>query len=160
MAIIRWDPFRDLVTLRDKMNRLFEETFSSRSEERDIVYSTWTPSVDIFETEHDLVISAELPGIDEKDIDIKIEDHTIIIKGERQFEKETTEENYHRIERAYGSFYRSFSLPHYIDQENIKAEYENGILKIVMLKKLESKPRTVKVLKPKKQVKTEKKTKK
>jgi HSP20 family protein len=160
MAIIRWDPFRDLVTLRDKMNRLFEETFSSRSEERDIVYSTWTPSVDIFETEHDLVISAELPGIDEKDIDIKIEDHTIIIKGERKFEKETTEENYHRIERAYGSFYRSFSLPHYIDQENIKAEYENGILKIVMLKKLESKPRTVKVLKPKKQVKTEKKTKK
>jgi len=160
MAIIRWDPFRDLVTLRDKMNRLFEETFSSRGEERDLVSSTWTPSVDIFETEQDLILSAELPGIEEKDIEIKIEDHTLTLKGERKFEKETKEENYHRIERAYGSFYRSFSLPHYVDQDSIKAEYENGILKIFMPKKLEAKPRQIRVLKPKKNEKTEKKVEK
>lgn len=147
MAIIRWDPFRDLITLREKMNRLFEEAFTSRGEEKDLVASTWTPSVDIYETEHALILSAEVPGIDEKDIEIKIEDNTLTIKGERKFEKETKEENYHRIERAYGSFYRSFSLPHYIDQDNIEAEHENGILKITMPKKAELKPRKVKVLK-------------
>ncbi len=150
MAIIRWDPFRDLITLREKMNRLFEEAFTTRGEEKDLVASTWTPSVDIFETENSLVLSAEVPGIDEKDIEIKIEDNTLTLKGERKFEKETKEENYHRIERAYGSFYRSFTLPHYIDQDNIKAEHENGVLKITMPKKPELKPRKVKILKPSK----------
>jgi len=150
MAIIRWDPFRDLITLREKMNRLFEEAFTSRGEEKDLVASTWAPSVDIYETENALVLSAEVPGIDEKDIEIKIEDNTLTLKGERKFEKETKEENYHRIERAYGSFYRSFTLPHYIDQDNIKAEHENGVLKITMPKKPELKPRKVKILKPSK----------
>jgi len=150
MAIIRWDPFRDLITLREKMNRLFEEAFTTRGEEKDLVASTWTPSVDIFETENSLVLSAEVPGIAEKDIEIKIEDNTLTLKGERKFEKETKEENYHRIERAYGSFYRSFTLPHYIDQDNIKAEHENGVLKITMPKKPELKPRKVKILKPSK----------
>ncbi len=150
MAIIRWDPFRDLITLREKMNRLFEEAFTTRGEEKDLVASTWTPSVDIYETENALILSAEVPGIDEKDIEIKIEDSTLTLKGERKFEKETKEENYHRIERAYGSFYRSFTLPHYIDQDNIKAEHENGVLKITMPKKPELKPRKVKILKPSK----------
>jgi HSP20 family protein len=156
MAIIRWDPFRDLVTLREKMNRLFEEAYSSQGE-RDLVSSSWTPSVDIYETEHHLVMTAEIPGIDEKDIEIKIEDSTLTLKGERKFEKETKEENYHRIERAYGSFYRSFSLPPYIDQDKIEAEHENGVLKITMPKKLEAKPRQVKVLKPKPKAEPEKK---
>ena len=150
MAIIRWDPFRDLITLREKMNRLFEEAFTSRGEEKDLVASTWSPSVDIYETENALVLAAEVPGIDEKDIEIKIEDNTLTLKGERKFEKETKEENYHRIERAYGSFYRSFTLPHYIDQDKIKAEHENGVLKITMPKKPELKPRKVKILKPSK----------
>lgn len=150
MAIIRWDPFRDLITLREKMNRLFEEAFTSRGEEKDLVASTWTPSVDIYETENALVLSAEVPGIEEKDIEIKIEDSTLTLKGERKFEKETKEENYHRIERAYGSFYRSFTLPHYIDQDKIKAEHENGVLKITMPKKSELKPRKLKILKPSK----------
>ncbi len=156
MAIIRWDPFRDLVTLREKMNRLFEDVASSR-EERDLTASSWTPSVDIYETESDVVLSAELPGIEEKDIEIKIEDNTLTLKGERNFEKETKEENYHRIERAYGSFYRSFSLPHYVDQDNIRAEHESGVLKIHMPKKHEAKPKKVKILKAEKKNKTEKK---
>lgn len=149
MAIIRWDPFRDLVTLREKMNRLFEEAFTSRGEEKEMVASTWTPSVDIYETENELTLTAEVPGIEDKDIEIKIEDNTLSIQGERKFEKETKEENYHRIERSYGSFYRSFTLPRNIDQDNIKAEHENGILRITMPKKPELKPRKVKVLKPK-----------
>jgi len=148
MAIIRWDPFRDLITLREKMNRLFEDAFTSRTEEKDLISRSWSPAVDIFETENELVLTAEVPGIEDKDIEIKIEDNTLSLKGERKFEKETKEENYHRIERAYGSFYRSFTLPTYIDQDKIRAEHQNGVLKITMPKKAELKPRKVKVLKP------------
>lgn len=148
MAIIRWDPFRDLVTLREKMNRLFEEAFTSQGEEKNLMAGTWTPSVDIYETENELVLTAEVPGINEKDIEIKIEDNTLTLQGERKFEKETKEENYHRVERSYGSFYRSFTLPNYIDQDKIQAEHENGILKITMPKRAELKPKKVKVLKP------------
>ncbi len=149
MAIIRWDPFRDLMTLRDRMNRLFEDVFTSaRGEEKDLISGSWTPAVDIYEDENQLVLTAEVPGIDEKDIEIKLEDNTLSIQGERKMEKETKEENYHRIERAYGSFYRSFTLPNYIDQDKIQAEHENGILKITMPKKPELKPRKVKILKP------------
>jgi len=150
MAIIRWDPFRDVVTLREKMNRLFEDYYPARSEDRDLVASTWSPAVDIYETEDKLVLSAELPGIEDKDIEIKIEDNTLSLKGERNFEKETKEENYHRIERSYGSFVRSFTLPAYINQEKIEAENDDGVLKITMPKKTESKARSVKVLKTKK----------
>lgn len=146
MAIIRWDPYRDLITVREKMNHLFEEAVISRGEEKDLVSSSWTPTVDIFETENELVLSAEVPGINEKDIEIKIEDNTLTLRGERKFEKETKEENYHRIERAYGSFFRSFSLPLYINQDIIKAEHLNGVLKIIMPKKPELKPRKVKIL--------------
>ena len=146
MAIIRWDPFRDLITIREKMNPLFEEAVISRGEEKDLVSSSWTPTVDIFETENELVLSAEVPGINEKDIEIKIEDNTLTLRGERKFENETKEENYHRIERAYGSFFRSFSLPLYINQDIIKAEHLNGVLKIIMPKKPELKPRKVKIL--------------
>jgi HSP20 family protein len=147
MAIIRWDPFRDVVTLRDKMNRLFEDTFTSRGEDKDIIASAWMPAVDIFENENELVLTAEIPGIEEKDVEIKIEDNTLTLKGERKFEKETKEENYHRIERSYGSFYRAFTLPNYVDTEKIHAEHENGVLKISMPKRDEVKPRTVKILK-------------
>jgi len=147
MAIIRWDPFKDLVTLREKMNRLFEETFTGRGEEKDLISGTWTPSVDIYETENALVLTAEVPGIKGDDIEIKIEDNTLILQGQRKFEKETKEENYHRIERSYGSFYRSFTLPNSVDQDKIQAEHENGILKITMPKKPELKPKKVKVLK-------------
>ncbi len=156
MNIIRWDPFRDLATLRERMNRLFEEAYTSRGEKKDMVASTWNPSVDIYETENELVLKAELPGVDEDDIEIKIEDSTLTLKGDRKFEKETKEENYHRIERSYGSFYRSFTLPRNIDQDKIKAESETGILKITMPKKAELKPKKVKILKPKSASKNQK----
>ena len=150
MAIIRWDPFRDLVTLRERMNRLFEDAVSTaRSEEKDMISSSWAPAVDIYEDEKQLVLTAEIPGINEKDVEIKVEDNTLSIHGERKLEKETKEENYHRIERAYGSFFRSFTLPNHIDQDKIQAEHENGVLKITMPKKPELQPRKVKILKPK-----------
>ena len=158
MAIIRWDPFRDIITLREKMNRLFEDAVMARGEEKDMISSTWIPSVDIYETENSLILTAEIPGVDENNIEIKIEDNTLSLKGERLFEKETTEENYHRIERSYGSFYRSFAIPRSVDQEKIRAEHDNGVLRITMPKKPESKPKTVKVVTPQK--KTEKKAKK
>lgn len=148
MAIIRWDPFRDMVTLREKMNRMFEDVFSGRSEDKELTAGTWAPSVDIFETENELVMTAEIPGIEEKDVEIKVEDNTLSIRGERKFEKETKEENYHRIERSHGSFYRAFTLPSSVDPERIQAEQENGVLKISMPKRQELKPRKVKILKP------------
>jgi HSP20 family protein len=138
-----------MVTLREKMNRVFEDVFTGRTEEgKDFATSTWAPSVDIFETEGELVLTAEVPGIDEKDIEIKVEDNTLTLKGERKFEKETKEENYHRIERSYGSFYRAFTLPNSIDPEKIQATHENGVLKITMPKRSELHPRKVKILKP------------
>ncbi len=156
MNIIRWDPFRDLTTLRERMNRLFEEAYTSRGEEKDLVSSKWNPSVDIYEKENAIVLKAELPGIDENDIELKIEDSTLTLKGDRKFEKETKEENYQRIERSYGSFYRSFTLPRNIDQDKIKAESENGILKVTLPKKAELKPKKVKILKPKSASKNQK----
>jgi HSP20 family protein len=148
MAIIRWDPFRDLVTIRDKMNRLFEDAVTQRGEEKELVASSWAPAVDIYEDESQLVLTAEIPGLSEKDVEIKIEDNVLSIQGERKLEKETREENYHRIERAYGSFYRSFTLPNYVDEDKIRAEHENGVVKITMPKKAELKPRKVKILTP------------
>jgi len=157
MALIRWDPFRDIMTLRDKMNRLFDDTV--KGEEKDMFGSTWAPSVDIYETENELVLNAEIPGINQEDIEVKIEDNTLTLRGERKFEEETKEENYHRIERSYGSFFRSFSLPHYIDQEKINAEHDNGVLRIHMPKKPELKPRSIRVIKPEKKKLSVKKSK-
>ena len=148
MAIIRWDPFRDMTTLRERMNRLFEDMAASRGEDKDLTTSSWAPAVDIYETENEVVLTAEIPGIEEKDIEIKVEDNMLTLRGERKFEKETKEENYHRIERAYGSFFRSFTLPAFVDQDEIEAEHENGVLKIRMPKRAELKPRKVKILKP------------
>jgi len=151
MAIIRWDPFRDWLTLRERMNRLFDEPFTGREEERGLTVGTWAPSVDIRETDKELVMTAEIPGVNEDDIEINVEGNTVSLKGKREFEKETKEEDYHRIERSYGSFCRSFSLPGYVDQDKIKAEYDDGILKLTMPKKPELKAKKVKVLKPKKE---------
>lgn len=149
MAMIRWDPFMDLITLRERMHNLFEDAYTPGKEEKDLIAGTWTPSVDIYETENALVLTSEIPGIDEKDFEINIEDSTLTLKGERKFEKEAKEENYHRIERSYGSCYRSFVLPSYINRDKINAEYENGVLKITMPKKPELKPKKIKILKPK-----------
>ena len=148
MAIIRWGSFQDMVTLREKMNRMFEDVFAGKGEEKEFSPSSWAPAVDIYETGSEIVLTAEIPGIDENDVEIKIEDNTLTLRGERKFSKETKEENYHRLERSYGAFYRAFTLPNSIDAENIRAEHENGILRVTMPKKQELKPRTVKILKP------------
>jgi len=162
MAIIRWDPYRDIVTLRDRMNRLFEEAYSGLGEEKEMIKSTWYPSVDILEKDKELVLTAELPGIKEEDIDIEVEGNTLTLTGKREIEKETKEEDYHRIERSYGSFYRSFNLPYNVDAGKIKAEHEDGLLKVTMPKKPELKPKKVRVLKsskskPKTKAKSKKK---
>lgn len=148
MAIIRWDPFRDLASLRDRMNRMFEDAAAGRAEDRELASSTWAPAVDVYETEEEMVLAAEVPGLEDKDIEIKVEDNTLSIRGERKFEKETKEENYHRIERAYGTFSRTFTLPNTVDQERIRAEHENGVLRIHLPKRSETKPRKVKIVKP------------
>ena len=161
MAIIRWDPFKDMVTLKERMNRLFEEAFAGQGERGEMVSASWYPTVDIHEKDKELILTAELPGVEEKDIDIEVEGNTLTIKGKREMEKETKEEDYHRIERSYGSFYRSFALPSYVMADKIKAEHTDGLLKITMPKKAELKPKKVKVIKPgKKETKTKAKTKK
>jgi HSP20 family protein len=145
MAIVKWDPFRDLVTLRQRLDKLFEEDFPRRSGV-EVAESQWTPSVDIHETDKALVVTAELPGVDEKDIDIEVDGRDLVLKGKRGFEKETKEENYQRIERSYGSFYRSFRLPDYVDVDHIEAKTERGLLKITLPKRAELKPKRVKIL--------------
>jgi len=145
MAIIRWEPFRDLAT-QDNFNRLFNETFSrfvGGGEEQ--TSRGWVPAVDIIENDQNLVLKAELPGFDPKDVEIRVEDGTLYLKGERKFERDEKKENYHRIERSYGTFSRTFALPGSVDVENVKAEYKDGLLTLSLPKKEEAKPKTIKI---------------
>jgi HSP20 family protein len=146
MAVIRWTPFRELTTMQERMNKLFEDVMKSphRSDEG-LSNPNWAPAVDIYETDKEIVMKAELPEMQEKDIEIKVEDNILILSGERRMEKEVKEENYHRIERAYGSFNRSFTLPRTVDRENIKASYKDGVLKVLLPKKEEVKPKQIKI---------------
>jgi HSP20 family protein len=145
MAMLtRWDPFREFSVLQDRMNRLFQD-FTPRGEEALDQTGNFVPPVDIYEDEHTLTVKAELPGVDPKDVDVRIENNTLTLKGERKFEKEEKEENFHRIERRYGSFVRSFTLPNSINPETCKADYENGVLKIQLQKRAEAKPKQIKV---------------
>ncbi len=143
MAITRWDPFRELSTIQDRMNRLFQESYAGQDQE--LSTSAFAPPVDVYEDEHNIILKVEVPGIDEKDIDIRLENHTLVVRGERKFEKEEKEENYHRVERRYGTFVRSFSLPNTVDAENVRADYDKGVLKISLAKKAEAKPKQIKV---------------
>ncbi len=146
MATQHWDPFRDLATLQDRMNRLFEESLTrSRRGEEDTIASGWAPAVDIYETDNEIVLKAELPEVDKKNLDVRIENNTLTIRGERKFENEVNRENYHRIERAYGSFARSFALPNVVDPERVEATFKDGVLKLVLHKKSGTRPRTIKI---------------
>jgi len=146
MTLTRWDPFRDLVTLQDRMNRLFDESVRNvRTGDEALSSATWSPAVDIYETDSEVVLKAELPEVNQKDIDIQVENNTLTLRGERKLDKETKQENFHRIERAYGIFSRSFTLPSTVDQERIKADYRDGILRISLPKREESKPKQIKV---------------
>jgi len=132
------------LTLQDQVNRLFDDNFTrNRSSQSDL--ATWAPAVDIYETENELVVKADLPDFQDKDIDVRVENNTLTIRGERKFEKDVKEENYLRIERAYGSFMRSFSLPNTVSSENIRADYRNGVLTLHMAKREESKRKQIKI---------------
>ena len=146
MTITKWEPIKDLITLQDRMNRLFDESMRGiRPGEEALNSALWSPAVDIYETENEVILKAELPEINQKDIDIQVENNTLVLRGERRFEKEAKRENFHRIERAYGAFARSFTLPAAIDQERIRADYKDGILKVVMPKREEIKPKQIRV---------------
>lgn len=143
-TISRLDPFRELNSLQDQVNRLFDETFSrGRSAESEM--GTWAPAVDIYETEQELVLKVDLPEVDQQEIDIRIEKNMLTIRGERKFHNEVSQDNYLRVERAYGPFSRSFSLPNTINTEAIKADYQNGVLSIRMPKREESRPKQIRI---------------
>ena len=143
-VLTRWDPFREFSTLQDRMNRLVRDSFGEGREEA-LTTTSFAPPVDVYEDEHNVTLKIEVPGIEEKDIDVRIENNTLTVHGERKFEKEEKEENYRRVERQYGSFTRSFTLPNTVDHENVSANYEKGVLKIKLAKKAEAKPKQIKV---------------
>src|ERR1035441_3406906 len=142
MTITRWDPFRDVVALQNRVNSLFREMNDGDSP---LTAASFVPAVDIYEDAKMVVLKLEVPGIEEEDLDIRVENNTLTVKGERKFEKEEKEENFHRIERRYGSFYRAFTLPSTVDSEHVGATYNAGILKLELNKKPEAQPRQIKV---------------
>ena len=143
-VLTRWDPFREFSTLQDRMNRLFRDSYSEGRSES-LTTSTFAPAVDVYEDEHNVTLKIEVPGIDEKDIDVRIENNVLTVHGERKFEKEEKEENYRRVERQYGSFTRSFTLPNTVDADRATANFDKGVLKITLAKKAEAKPKQIKV---------------
>jgi HSP20 family protein len=137
MALVKWEPFRDLMAMQDRMTRLFDETLSRIWKEEGITRGVWSPPVDIVEKTHELVLKVDLPEVSQNEIDIKIEEGTLTIQGERKFLKESADENYLQIERPYGTFHRHFALPRMIDHEKISASYKDGVLRVVLPKKAE-----------------------
>jgi HSP20 family protein len=145
MAVVKWDPFRDLISIQDRMNRLFEQTLSRSRGEEAVSATTWTPAVDIYETVDTIVMKAELPGVAREDIQIQINDNTLTLRGERRFAKDVQEESYLRIERAYGSFHRSFTLPATVQQEKIRALFKDGVLELTLPKAEDAKPKRISI---------------
>ena len=142
-TIARWEPFRGATTLQDQISRLFSDSFERNTDESSL--TAWAPAVDIYETEHELVVKADLPDVDSKDLDIRVENNILTIRGERKFEKKVNEDNYLRVERSYGSFARSFSLANTVNSEAIKADYKYGVLTLSIPKREEAKPKQIKV---------------
>jgi HSP20 family protein len=142
-TLSRFEPLRGVSSLQDQINRLFNDVFERPGEESNL--TSWAPAVDIFETEHELVVKADLPDIDPKDLDIRVENNILSIRGERKFENKVSEDKYLRVERAYGSFSRSFSLASTVNSEAIKADYQNGVLTLTVPKREEAKPKQIKV---------------
>jgi HSP20 family protein len=143
-TITRIDPFRELATLQDRFNSLFEN-FADANGKEQLAQGTFVPAVDIYEDEHNLVLKLEIPGVNEDDLNVSLENNTLTISGERKFEKEEKEENFHRIERRFGSFTRTFRLPNTVDTEKVEAGYDKGILKVTLGKRAEAKPKQIKV---------------
>jgi HSP20 family protein len=142
-TINRFEPYSGAATLQDQVNRLLNQAFGNSSDEASI--TTWAPAVDIYETEHELVVKADLPDVRPEDLDIRVENNILTIRGDRKFEKKVDEKNYLRVERTYGSFSRSFSLVNTVNSEAIKADYKNGVLTLTIPKREEAKPKQIKV---------------
>jgi HSP20 family protein len=148
MTLTHWEPFRELSTMQDRinrMNRLFRESYSPEGPEEAFSTTSFAPPVDIYEDEHNITLKMEAPGIDEKDIDVRVEGNTLNVRGERKLEKDEKEENYRRIERQYGCFTRSFTLPSSVDSALVSAHFDKGVLKINLAKKVDAKPKQIKV---------------
>jgi len=148
MAIVRWEPFRDLVGLQERMNRMFDQSFRglNRTGDEDwALVGSWAPAVDIYEHEGNIVLKAELPGVEANDVDVRIENNTLTLRGERKWDNEVKQESYHRVERAYGTFTRSFTLPSVVDQEKIKADFKDGVLRLMLPKREEAKPKQINI---------------
>ena len=144
-VLTRWEPFRELSTLQDRINRAFRESYSGGAHDESLTTSSFAPAVDVYEDEHKVALKIEVPGIDEKDIDVRVENNTLTVHGERKIEKEEKEENYRRVERQYGSFTRTFTLPQTVDSEKVSANYDKGVLNVTLPKKAEAKPKQIKV---------------
>ena len=142
MAITRWDPFREVATLQNRVNALFRDFGDGESA---VAAASFVPAVDIYEDEKKVVLKLEVPGMAEKDLDVSVENNVLTVKGERKFEKEEKEENFHRIERRYGSFFRAFTLPTTVDTESVQASYNAGVLKLELKKKAEAQPKQIKI---------------
>ena len=142
MAITRWDPFREVVALQNRVNSLFRDLNEG---DDPVAAASFVPAVDIYEDAQKVMLKLEVPGIDQKDLDVRIENHTLTVKGERKFEAEEKEQNFHRIERRYGSFYRAFTLPNSVDTENVAASYNAGVLKLELKKKPEAQPKQIQI---------------
>jgi HSP20 family protein len=147
MAIVRWlDPFRDLTSIQERMNQIFEDALArSRGRDEGLRTGMWTPAVDIYEKNDTVVVKAELPGVEKDQISVEVKDGILTLRGERKFEREVKEESYHRIERSYGTFLRSFSLPVSVNQEQVKATFRDGVLEVELPKKENAKPKQIKV---------------
>lgn len=144
--VTRWDPFREMNSLQQNLNRLFQANSDlNRGQDELMTTGSFVPAVDIYEDEHNITLKMEVPGIEQKDIDIRLENNTLTVRGERKFETSEKEENFHRIERRYGSFSRSFTLPNTVDSEKVTADYVNGILQVRLAKRAEAKPKQIKV---------------
>jgi HSP20 family protein len=145
MSIVRYDPFRDLRTLQDEVNRLFSTNLTRAFGDEGIARGAWNPSVDIYENKDQIVLEAELPGMNREDFDLSVENNVITLRGERRFEKKDDGDNYHRVERSYGSFTRSFTLPQTVSAEGAQAEYRNGVLRVTLPKREEVKARRIEI---------------
>jgi HSP20 family protein len=147
MTVVKWEPFRDLMAMQDRMTRLIDETLS-RIWKEEVTRGVWSPPVDILERESEVVLKIDLPEVSQNEIDIRVEENTLIIQGERRFIKDTPDENYIQIERPYGTFRRTFSIPRTIDHEGIKASYKDGVLRVILPRKSETQPKQI-VVEPK-----------
>jgi HSP20 family protein len=145
MTIVRYDPFRDLRTLQEEVNRLFSTNMTRAFGDEGIGRGAWNPSVDIYENKDQIVLEAELPGMKQEDFELTVENSVITLRGERRFEKFDDADNYHRVERSYGAFTRSFTLPHTVSAEGATAEYQNGVLRVTLPKREETKSRRIEI---------------